>query len=90
MKFGQGRYGLMGHQGRISGIPPRMRPLPSQRSQSGHFTGGASLLGSAWENNNTEVRRAAGVNPDVNVKMTNSRHEIRRVEERLIVSLGLR
>lgn len=38
MKLGQGLYALIGHQSTTRPIPPMMRPLPSHKSQSGHFT----------------------------------------------------
>ena len=40
MKLGQGRYALMGHQGKTTAMPPNIRPLPSHLSQSGHLTAG--------------------------------------------------
>lgn len=48
MKLGQGRYALIGHHFRTRPMPPSILPLPSHKSQSGHFAGGLgdSLLSS--------------------------------------------
>lgn len=37
IRLGHGRYALIGHHSNTVPMPPRMRPLPSHKSQSGHF-----------------------------------------------------
>jgi hypothetical protein len=49
MKLGHGLYGLIGHHGRMVGIPPNMRPLPSHLSQFGHLTTGLGGVKSSEE-----------------------------------------
>jgi len=51
----------MGHQGRIRGIPPRILPLPSHLSQSGHFTTGS---GGVEESSGTETSDLSSADSD--------------------------
>jgi len=44
----------MGHQGNTTAMPPNIRPLPSQRSQSGHLTGTGGFVDSAVDSSDME------------------------------------